>query len=273
MKTRTYSTIANAAPLTGSIFLTVGPGQAVDIVVVEGFCGGASGSQMYIQLLNTSTPTTGVTIPLWSRQISTANGFSFVYADIPINTANMSVPPNDGPVFAFISSTNEQWTSTATSCDCDVIIQEFEQQTDNGQATSNARSGSLTVWTDDYAAPSNPPHTSYNLLSLTITNISGADVFPMIFTSTGQATNGAFPARQISPPPGDPAYSPITGALATGQSYTWKFGGTGATFFSFDSTGVGHGGCYVYASSTTTILTTIPNGCIFSAIYNTGFPQ
>lgn len=278
MKTRTYSTIANATPITGATSLAVGPGQAVDIVSIEGYCYGVAGSQVFLQLVNTATPTSGVTVPLWSRQINQAQGFSFVYED-PQSTANMTVPSNNGPVYVFLSSTNETCTDgVAFNCDVDVTIEEFEQQVDFGQSTATAtNAGNVVVWSDDYAAPNNPPHTSYNLLTLTITNNTGAPIFPMVFTSTGQATAGATPLRQLGIPGGSSASvsngsGGYTGALATGQSYTWRFGGDGSTFLSADATGAFHGGCYIYASSTTGVLTTVANGVNFSANYDTGVP-
>lgn len=272
MKTRTASSIQNGTRITGTTTLAV-TAQPTNLHALEGYCGGTAGTTYYLQLVSLAVPVTNATVPLWSKPITGGQGFSFVYPDGGISTQNLTSPPNTDAVYAIISSNDTVFTSVAFNSDIEVDYEEYEQQVDSGQTTTSANNaGSLVVWSDDYANPGTL-HSGYGLLSLTVTNNTGAAIWVMLFTSTSQATAGATPLKQLNVPAGSTSSALSSGAptgeLTIGASYTWKFGSPGKPMFSFDSTGAGHDGCYIYASSTAATLTAIANSVNYSATYTT----
>lgn len=277
MKTRTASSIENGVPITGTTTLAI-TAQPTNIMNLEGYCGGTAGTTYFLQLVAVAAPTTTVTVPLWSKAVIGGQGFSFTYNPNGVNTSNLTAPPNTDAVYAIFSTTEDVFTSTSFNSDVEVDYEEYEQQVDSGVQTATASSTDrLTVWTDDYSAPNNPPHTSYNLLSVTVTNGTASPLWVMLFTSAGQVSLGAVPLAQLNVPAGASSTALSSGAptgeLAVGDSYTWKFGGTGRSMFSFDSSAVPHGGCYVYCSSTAGTYTIITASNTITATYDQGNPQ
>lgn len=254
MPNKSISTIQLGVPLTGATLLAVSTGP-VSIVAVEGFCGGAAGGQMYIQLLGTATPVSGTTIPLWSRQVNTALGFSFVYDFEPLDTANMNqggsvttVGSNNLPVYAAISSTDGVWTSTATSTDCTVVIGQPKIDPLNETVVGPTITiDNLTVFSD--------PNAALRITRFSVKNNSGATAYIMLFGLANPAA-GTTPIQQWS--------------VANGATLTESFGNEGYFPQQGDANYVIHTGAYLYGSSTTQTLTVTTGGqWTMQAWYNT----
>jgi hypothetical protein len=254
MPNKSISTIQAGAPLTGATLLLVATGP-VAVYSVEGYCGGSSGGQMYIQLLGTASPVSGTTIPLYSRQVNTAEGFSFVYDQNPLATANMNnggsaatFGSNNLPVYAAISSTDGVWTSTATSTDCIIVIELPKIDPLNETVVGpSATVDTLTVFSD--------PNAALRITRFSVTNNSGATAYIMLFGLASPAA-GASPVQQWT--------------VANGSTLTESFGNEGYMPQQGDVNYVIHTGCYLYGSSTTQTLTATTGGqWTMTAWYNT----
>jgi hypothetical protein len=241
--TKSISTQQNGGPITGSTLLEISS-QPCKIGNVEGYCYGSAGSQLFLQLLGTATPSSGVTIPLWSRQIATANGFSFTYSDFAIDTAQLQAGYNYAggaitgsntlPVYLAISSSNETWTSVATNVDAEVDIELFTIEPNGATVTTTNSASAVTVWAD-------PDSTQAHRLNyFSATNNTGAAGFVTLF-ALSSFNNGYYPVR--------------TWPVASGATISEYFGREGIEVSSQDANGTNHNGCYLVGSSTVPTVT------------------
>ena len=250
MPTRSISTQQTQQQLDGTHFLKVAA-FPVKILSLEGYCGGASsGGQKYIQLY-AGIPTNGA-VPLWSQQVLTQNGFSFVYAPEGLDTATMVLDltygnsvPTTKAIYVAISSDDTQYTSDGTTTDIRVDFEEYELEL-TGQTTIGTGSsvGLLQVWTD----ASGPK----KLLSVTAQNNNGATQYLMLF------------AKDAVPATGD---SPIvTWTFTAALAATLRFG---ACFVprQQDTDGTFHDGCTLRVSSTSPTFTAVASGWTIQATF------
>lgn len=254
MPIKSVSTNATNTPLTGSTLLAVSTSPCT-IYDIEGYCTGASGSPFFIQILGTAAPSSGVTVPLWSRMIQGGTGFSFVYRPTGIDTANLNlgtgpdtpIGANASAVYMAISSTDNVWTSTATATDVSVDYEDTYLETITATKVGpTATIDSLTVFAD--------PSPQYRLTEFTVTNNSGATAYLMLFGYAAPAVN-SIPLQQWT--------------VANGATITEKLG-RGITFQQCKATllagiatptdYVPHYGCYLVGSSTTQALTITTGG-------------
>lgn len=252
MKTRTASSIELGVPLTGTTGLAV-TAQPTNLLNIEGYCGGTASTIYFVQAHGVSNPTSGVTVPYWSKAITGGAGFSYVYPNGGVSTDNLTVPPNTTGIWFFISTTDTVFTSTAFNSDLEVDYEEYEQQVNNYLTVNDVTNvASVSVWADLVANASN------EVISLTVKNTTGAAGFIMLFAAS-QGANGNIPIRQWP--------------LAAGASMLLNFGDDGESIYSQDANATPHYGCYFYASSTTGTLTAVANGWNFTGIkYDTGTP-
>lgn len=244
------------APLTGATVMQIFTAP-VKIFHIEGNVNSTTGTSYYIQLLNTATPSSGTTIPLYSRlavlssTASGVNGFAFDYTGPDgLDTSRMNYPEsatkggdNTSGVWIAISSTDTVWTSVAANTDVTVDIEEQYNDAANETITGDTSTGvdSLAVWTDSTA------NTAKRLTRLSVTNNNGVTAYLMLFCYANPAT-GDLPIQQWqlasgatlnlffgqSPPPIQQAGDSTSGLVV---NYTY------------------HVGCYLFGSSTTQYLT------------------
>lgn len=236
MPTKTISTYKQGVQVDATHYLTVSL-QPCTIYAIEGQASGSGA--LYLQLIGTATPTTGVTVPLWSKLITGGTGFSFVYPmgeqtrtmTYPVaNTAATQQGSNVLPVYLAISSTIGVWTSTAVSVDADVTIDLPSVDAVNTLLSkNNGTGGVLTVWADSVA------NTNLRLTTLTLNNAGyGTAVYFQLFSFA--PTAGAIPYAEWP-------------ATANQAQINLTFGG-GLFVQQASSDYVEHYGCFVGISST-----------------------
>jgi hypothetical protein len=171
MPVKSISTIQAKQVLDGTHYLQIynGSGGPPLIFDIEGEVSSTTGNAYYIQLLNTNAPSSGVTIPIYSRLAVSANeptqnnGFSFIYRPRGLDTSIMTQPPGgtvttDGSItsniYIAISSTDNVYTSVAASTQVTVDIEdtylEIPTQTITGDLVTPR--DALTVWADPGAS-------------------------------------------------------------------------------------------------------------------------
>ena len=236
MAVKTISTIQAAQPLDATHFLQVSTGP-VAIYGFEGYVNGVANTQYYLQIHGVA-PTTGVTVPLYSVQVTGVNGFSFLYTN-SLNTRQMSFPDqaatggtNTLPVYFAISSTDTVYTSVAASTDLLVSLDEPRTNPGNETITGDTTTGrdSLLVYTS--------PNTAKRLMRFQVTNNTGATGYLMLFAYSNPAL-GDVPQAQWT--------------IANGVTLTQDFGG--GLVVTQSPAFVQKTGCYLFGSSTTQTLT------------------
>ena len=252
MNTKTISTIQAKQVCDGSHYLTLSAVNPVVIFDIEGEIKSTTGTAYYVQLLSTASPSTGVTIPLWSRlavpasYASGINGFSFTYRPGGLDTSTMTDPAGgtiatDGtntlPVYVAISSTDNVYTTVAASMQVTIEVEETNLEVANQTVTGDTTTGvdHLVVFAD--------PNPSKMLVQITAANSAATPSVPMYLMLFAYA-------------------SPATGATPIMQ---WQFKGTASLTFNFgrgkalmqytNSPYTLHTGCYLYGSSTTGTFT------------------
>ena len=254
MANKSISTIQTKQVLDSTHYLLVS-GSPTTVYAIEGEVNSTTGTAYYIQLIGVAAPSSGVTIPLYSRlcvaaaQASGINGFSFTY-NPPLDTSVMNAPggstatnsANTLPVYAAISSTDNVYTAVAASTQVTVVIEDpiLEQIVPNQTVTGDTVTGvdSLQVWADN--ATTSP---AKRLVRVQVSNSDAtaiAPVYLMLFGYSGPAA-GATPLQQ------------------------WQISTTALTSFFFgDGVEIQQGnpttlaptyGCFLYGSSTTQTLT------------------
>jgi hypothetical protein len=217
MPIKSVSTQQAGQALDASHYLQVtdsSVGGPVLIFDIEGEVNSTNGTSYFIQLLNTSSPSSGTTVPLFSRLAVAAtatsglNGFSFVYRPNGIDTSTMGNPvggtystdgSNVDSVYVAISSTDNVYTSVAASTQVTVDFEdgylEIPTQTITGDLTTSR--SNLTVFSDpnptnkliQFYAKSNFSTLSSGTLTIGVyyqltTFVAGDD-----FTNVGAAQN------------------------------------------------------------------------------------
>ncbi len=256
MPIRSISTQQAGQQLDATHFLNVAA-FPIKIQQIEGYCGGASGTQYYLQL-HTGVPVSTTTVPIWSMQVQAVNGFSFEYPLLDgLNTALMSLDattlqpsPNRGGVYVAISSTDTVYTSVAAATDCRVDFEEYELELPNKTFVGDTSTsvGSLQVWTEAAGLSTGGKH----LLKVEAQNNNATTQYLMLF------------AKDAAPSTGD---SPIqTWTFATTIANTLNFG---AAFVPRQvlSTGANVLGCTFRVSSTSPTFTAVANGWTIRATY------
>lgn len=201
---------------------------------LEGYCYGTANTQYFLQIHNVaaSNLVSTTTVPKRSLQILGADGFGFTYLDSCLSS--LTLPGNLAATSqnwcVALSSTDNVYTAVADGATMDVNIdlEEWEielQGTTSTTVTNNT--GLNSVLTD----PQSPP---VNLMSLKIVNGFGDNVYLQAFAVSPSL--GSIPIRQW--------------ALNANTTLLEKFGTTGSSFISQDSTGVVHSGLFVGVSST-----------------------
>ena len=155
MATKSVSTIQAKQVIDNTRYPYLVSLNPVVIFDIEGECANSS-ANYYIQILNTNTPTSGTTIPLYSRLCVASGGipgFSFVYRPLGIDTINNGestggTDPKDGantyPVYIAISSTDGVYTAvnvaTQVTVNYDEPFLEIPNQTITGDTTTGVDS-------------------------------------------------------------------------------------------------------------------------------------
>ena len=251
MSVKSISTIKAGQVIDATHFLQLGTGP-VTVFDIEGEVA-AAGANYYIQLHSVAAPTTGVTVPLYSRLAiisGGATGFSFEYRPIGLDTASLVFPEsatvggsNTTGVWVAISSTDNVYTSVAVATHVTVDVEDTALQIPNQVITGDTSTGrdNLTVFTD--------PNAAKDLLQFQVTNNTGATGYIMLFAYS--PANGDTPLQQWT--------------MTTGTTLTAKFG-NGIPPVQQSPNYVLKTGCYLVGSSTTRTLTkTVANNWTMKA--------
>lgn len=264
MPNKSISTMQAATPLTGATLLLVSL-NPVKILSIEGTTNSTTTNSYYIQLLGTSAPVSGTTVPLYSRlcvQSSTAsgvNGFSFVYEPdgldtalmrYPVNTANANLEQNTLPVYAAISSTDGVWTSVVASTDVTVTIEQSYVPPTNATYYNVAFTGEQAIiWVD--------PNASNRLVTANWTNGTGAIAYLMLYGNNPSVAGfGSTPLKQWT--------------VGIGATINLDYGNQGIQIQQGDTSYVEHYGCYFIASSTPLVLNPVASANNITGYYLTG---
>lgn len=245
MSTKSISTIQAKQPLDNTHFLLVANNPVI-LLSIEGTTANAS-ANYYIQLLNTNTPVSETTIPLYSRLAIVSGGspgFSFIYRPLGLDTSTMTNPvggtdaldgSNTFPVYVAISSTDAVYTAVNVSTDVTIDIDEPFLEIPNQTITGDTTTGvdSLQVFTTGSAAK--------RLVQFQVTNNTGATAYLMQFADPSLAVLGATPLQQWT--------------IASGATLTESFGKEIPSMQQSPVTYVNFTGCFLYGSSTTQFLT------------------
>jgi hypothetical protein len=179
MPIKSISTQQAGQVLDATHFLNV-QGNPVLVYDIEGEVNSTTGTAYYLQIHGVS-PTSTVTVPLWSRLVvpasapSQKNGFSFVYRPIGLNTSTMTYPEgattggaNTSGIWFAISSTDNVYTSVAASTQLDVDIEDTYQEIANQTIIGDTTTGidGLVVWAD--------PGGTHDLLQIEVSNTTNA---------------------------------------------------------------------------------------------------
>ena len=267
MPIKSISTQQAGQVLDASHFLSLGTGPVL-IFDIEGEVNSMTGTSYFIQLLATGTPTSGTTVPLYSRLCvpsaasSGLNGFSFVYRPIGLDTSAMNFPApttadgsNTSSVWVAISLTDNVYTAVAASTQVTVDLEETYLEVPNTLATpTTVGTDSLQVFTS--------PGASHRLVQFVVTNNGVTGVTWIDKTTSGgmimlfayNAANGAVPLQEWF--------------VANGASLALRFD-TGLLMMQNDGalnvsgitpTGINRTGCYLFGSTTAQVLTTSVGG-------------
>lgn len=249
MPIKSISTIQAKQVLDATHFLLVGL-TPVLIFDIEGEVSSTTGTAYYIQLLGTATPTSGTTIPLYSRLAVPAatstgvNGFSFIYRPIGLDTSTLNNPvggtnSTDGsntlPVYVAISSTDGVYTSVAASTEVSVNFEDTYLEIPNQVITGD------TSTTTSVNVVFSDPNPAKKLLQFQITNNAAGTMYIMLFGYSSFVL-GSLPLQQW----------PIT----SGQTLIKRFG-AGWAIQQCDSQYILHTGCYLIISTTTQYYTPV----------------
>jgi hypothetical protein len=167
MPIKSVSTQIAGLSLNGTNFLKVATNPVL-IYDIEGDVNSTTGTAYFLQIHGVS-PSSTVTVPLWSRLVvpasapSQINGFSFIYRPIGLDTATLNFPEsinnatagsNIYPVFFAISSTDDVYTAvnatTRLTVDIEDTYQEYPNQTIAGDISTGVEA--LTIWASPSAA-------------------------------------------------------------------------------------------------------------------------
>lgn len=226
MMTRTIQTIAGTSVSLASNY------EEVNIYRIEGYCNGTQNTQYYLQLHNIAVGSlnSGTTVPVRSWQILGQDGYAFSFADECLSTANLpgSLASTNPNWILVLSSTDAVYTTPGITADINVDLEEYEIElagTTSSTVTNNI--GLDSVLTD-------PQSPTVKLISLNIVNGFGDNVYLQVFAVS--PVPGSVPLRQW--------------ALNANTTLLEKFGTTGSSFVSQDSTGAVHSGLFIGVSST-----------------------
>lgn len=204
---------------------------AINILCIEGYCGGTANTQYFLQLHN-AQPLTTVTVPLKTWQVLGADGFTFNRYDIGLQCSNLQFPATvqTNSFWVAVSTTSGVYTSPAFSnCDLSVEIEEFEQEV--ADTTSTGLQSDIT----SYQVVADAASTTKKLIALFAQEVNGMNSYIQLFAAAPTA-NVSIPILQF----------PL---VMSGFTYQ-KFGSEGKSFFSQDPNGTGHYGIFVGISQT-----------------------
>lgn len=252
MATKSISTIQAKQVLDATHFLLVANNPVI-ILDIEGETV-SNAANYYIQLLNTNTPVSGTTIPLYSRLAilsGGSNGFSFVYRPLGLDTSTMTNPvggtdsldgANTYPVYAAISSTDGVYTSVAVATEVTINIDEPFLEIPNQVITGDITTAVDSLQVFASGAGASPKR----LVQFQVTNNSGAIAYIMQFADSSLATLGATPLQQWQ--------------VGIGATLTQNFGKEMPTMQQSPISYTNFDGCFLYGSSTPQFLTVTTGG-------------
>lgn len=250
MPTKSISTQQQRAYVTGGAGLQVALSPCT-IFDIEGNVNSTTGTNYYIQIHGAPALISGTSVPLWSRlavpaSFSTGvNGFSFVYRPIGINTATLQFPSfvtpimvydtnnaNSFPVYVFVSSTDNVFTSIAANTSIQVTYEDTYLDLPNQIPIGSplADVASLQVWAD--------PSAQHLLTQFSVANDYGRIIYLQLFGYPNPAA-GAIPVQEWTLPIIMPI--PVVYKFGSGLAINQGDPNYGSTI---------HTGCYLYASLT-----------------------